>query len=330
MKQRIKELMAVNREQSTTTETPVKPQPMLGGQEILAKYPSFQMERARMEGNRLLFDNPDGIMRALATGFFCVEIPSLFDLAAGDLFVRNFFEEPLGDDWDPYRGFKKVTLSGEYEGYTDDPDEQWEIFNVEMRSWDAILPDKVARLGYQMTDLGISILHNVLEYIAIQRSEWEKVTNGLSEKRGCHSFGFNHYRSEKNCRGVCFHRDTGWVTVLRSTEPGLLAVVGDELFRIDPVPGHFTINFGSTIELLTERLVTPVHASIHGVVRTQQSAKQSDRTSYALFLDSHEAGWVYRYENARPLPIETVAKFWQDDLSRVFAEYDPYLSYALP
>lgn len=301
---------------------------MPGELEIEAKYPSFKMERARMEGDRLVFDHPDGMMRALGTGVFSLEIPSGFDIAAGDLMARHFFEDPLGDDWDIYRGFRNITFAREDKGYKNLDDQQCEIFALEMADWDAFYPDKVARLGHQMTDLGLGILRNVLEHLGIEKSDWEKITSGLLEKRGHHNLNFNHYRSEKNCSGFKFHRDQTWVSMIRSTQAGLVGVVEDEIFSLNPVPGHFIINFGRAIELLTEGMVTPVRANIHGVVRTQRSAGLEERTSYALFLDSNLAGWVYRYENGTLKPIQKVEKyiFDYDSLSSGLAKYNHYLS----
>ncbi|MGK7904123.1 MAG: 2OG-Fe(II) oxygenase family protein [Hormoscilla sp.] len=325
----IKEFSTVNKEQpSIKTGTDVMQTQRPGELENLAKYPSFKMERARMEGDRLLFDHPDGMMRALGTGVFSLEIPSEFHIAAGDLIARHYFEEPLGDDLDAYRGFRNITRDIEYFGYKDYEDVQWEQFSIERAEWDALYPDNVARLGEQMLDLGIGVVHNVLEYLGIKKSDWENVTSGLSEKRGNHMLSFNHYRSEKNCRGFSFHKDTTWVSVVRSTEPGLVGVIGEKIFSLNPVPGHFTINFGSTIEFLTEQMVTPVHALRHGVVRTQRSADREDRTSYVLFLDSNLGGLIYRYENGEAKPIQPVKEFLFDEdriFSKKLAKYNCYL-----
>ena len=85
-------------------------------------------------------------------------------------------------------------------------------------------------------------------------------------------FGFNHFRTSKPIRGSKFHRDSGWVTVLRSTEPGLIAYIDGQLRSINPLPGHLIINFGSSMEVLSEHLSRKVHANVHGVARTERAS----------------------------------------------------------
>ena len=129
--------------------------------------------------------------------------------------------------------------------------------------------------------------------------------------------GFNHFRADKPKRGCKFHRDSGWVTVLRSTEPGLIAYIDGSLRSILPVPGHFIINFGSSIEVLSENLPQKVHANIHGVARTQRE-NLADRFSYVMFLDSHLGGDIYRYGSEGAQKVQSVAEFAAQEVSRTY------------
>ncbi|RNG23579.1 hypothetical protein EEJ42_18595 [Streptomyces botrytidirepellens] len=169
-----------------------------------------------------------------------------------------------------------------------------------------------------MTGLGIAVLRAVFRHLDIPPQLWSTISSGLSDGRGHQMFAFNHFRSRKATRGCKFHRDSGWVTVLRSFEPGLLALIEGQLGAINPVPGHFIVNFGSSLEVLTQALPTPVRANVHGVVATERAAGHPDRTSYVTFLDSGLDGTIYRLENGTARPVQSVADFAVQEVSRTY------------
>lgn len=303
--------------ESPTARALVRLPPMPREHEARAAYPRIELERSSLTGDRLVFDRADGFDRALRQGFFLVRIPEEVDTTAGDLFAAHFHEEPVGDGLDAYRGYRDVPVPGDYQGYFDREHDQWENFYVERANW-GLLPEPVARLGDQMARVGITVLRNVLAHLHLPKTLWERVTSGLSEYRGHQMLAFNHFRAHKPVRGSKFHRDSGWVTVLRSTEPGLLALIDGELKAIDPEPGFFVVNFGSSIEVLTERLPRPVRANVHGVVSTQRTPGEPDRTSYVTFLDSDLAGTIYRIEDGEPRAVQSVADFAVQEVSRTY------------
>ncbi|MBD2813805.1 2OG-Fe(II) oxygenase family protein [Xenorhabdus sp. Flor] len=94
------------------------------------------------------------------------------------------------------------------------------------------------------------------------------------------------------------------MTILLSTAPGLLAYIDGKLWAINPEPGYFIVNFGSSIEVLTENMILKIHANIHGVIRTNKDTNERDRVSYALFLDSSLNGDIYRYGFSGPEKIQ--------------------------
>jgi hypothetical protein len=310
---------------SVTTRAPVHLPAMPGERDAARTYPSFEMERSRLAGDRLVFDRAGGLSRALSQGFFLIEIPRGVDTTPGDRFAAEFYQPRRGDALDLYRGFLDVTVPGDYQGYFDREHDQWENFYIEMANWDAVLPPGVARLGHQMTDLGIAVLRNILGHLELPERDWAKVTSGLSDKRGHQMLAFNHFRSYKPTRGTKFHRDSGWVTILRSVEPGLLGLVEGELRAINPVPGHFIANFGSSLEVLTGELPTPVRANVHGVARTERRAGEADRTSYVVFLDSNLAGSIYRYQDGVPRAVQSVAEFAVQEVNRTYDGDDHHL-----
>ena len=308
---------------SKTFRDDVKLPPMPTDQDLVS-IPVFNMEEAEFVGEKLVFRNErDGIKNALSDGFFLLKIPSGVDFEGGDKFVNNFFKDKdnSNEDDNQYKGYRDINLPDTYQGYFDREHDQWENFYIEMTNWKDFLPAKVENVGHKMTDIGINILRNVLSYLEVPESKWSNLTSGLSEKKGHQMLAFNHFRSDKEVRGSKFHRDSGWVTVLRSTEPGLVAYIRDALYSIVPKPGYLVINFGSSIEVLTSKLNTKVRANIHGVVRTLRKSRSKDRTSYVVFLDSNLAGNIYVLQDPKSEEfVQTVADFAIQEVNRTYDE----------
>ena len=279
---------------SLTLRPAVALPPMPDEHEASRLYATCDMARARFEHDALRFDEANGFDRALSDGFFLLKIPKGVELDAGDRFARYFFEPRADGELAPYTGYRDCILPGDYQGYFDREHDQWENFYIERRNW-GMLPAAVAHTGEVMSAIGIGVLRATLDHLGIPEAEWDTLTGGLTAKRGHQMLAFNHFRSDKRARGSKFHRDSGWVTVLRSTAPGLLAYIDDGLRAINPEAGYFIINFGSSIEVLTERLPKRVRANIHGVARTICRHDGQERVSYVVFLDSDLGGDIYQY-----------------------------------
>ena len=288
----------------------------------LQNLPIIDLPSGEMIRSRLVFSSPSDFLSALKLGFFLVKIPDYIDLTPGDLFVNSFFKSKASSmsiENNQYRGFKNVHLSESYQGYFDREFDQWENFYIEEANWEKYLPKELCLLGKQIAELGINILRSVLSYLQIPEYLWFQITSGLSEKKGHQMFAFNHFRSGKLVRGSKFHRDSGWVTVLRSFEPGLVALIDSILYAINPKPGHFIINFGSSIEVLTAKLDIPARANIHGVAQTVRTESQPDRVSYTMFLDSDLSGNIYQLDAIdKPRIIQTVAEFAVQEVNRTY------------
>lgn len=275
------------------------------------------MARARFKCETLQFDEANGFDRALSDGFFLLKIPESIKLDAGDRFARHFFEAQAEGELAPYTGYRNCTVPGAYQGYFDREHDQWENFYIERSNW-GMLPGAVVRTGEAMSRVGIGILRATLRHLGIPEGEWGTLTGGLTSGYGHQMLAFNHFRSDKNVRGSKFHRDSGWVTVLRSTAPGLLAYIDGGLRSINPEIGYFIINFGSSIEVLTERLHKSVRASIHGVARTIRGHGENERVSYVVFLDSDLNSDIYQYQGDAPVKVQTVKDFAIQEVSRTY------------
>ncbi|MEU7152414.1 2OG-Fe(II) oxygenase family protein [Streptomyces sp. NPDC045456] len=252
-------------------------------------------QMAELRDGELHFAAEDGFRRALKDGFFYVQQPAGTDLSAGDRFARSFYlaaEDPAGpaaEHTDPYRGYRRWTSEqlGPHQGYFCREADQTEQFFLESAWWDQVYPAALARQAERMRDFALDIQRAVLARLDLPRALWDQGTGHSLTPHGTHTLTFNHFRPEVAARGLNIHKDSGWVTVLRSIERGLEVDRDGEWHPIDPVPGTFIVNFGCAIEILTRRTATPVAAVAHRVVRQPPGGgAKPDRFSYALFVDS--------------------------------------------
>jgi hypothetical protein len=287
---------------------------------LLAEYP---MATARMVGDELVFDDDGGFKSAMNAGFFLMEIPGDLGLDGTDLLCAEFFKDRDGSATDPYRGFREVEIPGYGQGYFDRPHDQLESFFVGHENWSSCLPLGVAAAGPEIARVATAVLKSVLREVAIPEPEWARLVGNVCDGGGHRLLGFNHFRPEKPMRGSRFHRDGSWVTVLRSTRPGLVSSVDGKVYAINPRPGYFIINFGSALEILTGDLPTPVKAHIHGVARSGPgNGSQEGRTSYAMCLYSDADANLYRYADGQAIFHQTVLDYFAENAARVYDAAD--------
>ncbi|MGJ5833731.1 2OG-Fe(II) oxygenase family protein [Streptomyces ossamyceticus] len=252
--------------------------------------PSRPWQRATLRNGALEFEQPSGLFDALNDGFFFVRQPSGMSLTAGDRFANSFHlpQDPAGSD--PFRGFKRFTPDriGDRQGYFCREADQTEQFFLESRFWEGTFPGELRTQAAAMRDYALDILAGVLPHLDLPRPLWDRATGHALSGRGTYHLTFNHFRPEVNARGLNVHKDSGWVTVLRSLEPGLEVRRGGRWEPIDPEPGWFIVNFGCAMEILTRDSATPVAAVAHRVRQqtSDRSDSSPDRFSYALFVDS--------------------------------------------
>ncbi|MCG8917732.1 hypothetical protein L6E12_18285 [Actinokineospora sp. PR83] len=266
----------------------------------------WDWQRAQVRDGRLQFREPDGLDRALRDGFFFVDQPPDTDLTGGDRFARSFYLP--ADSGDPYRGFRGWDEQGlgKHQGYFGRDEDQTEQFFLSSAHWKDVYPPEVADQAARMRDFALVVLRSVLARLDLPESQWDTATGGCLSGRGTYTLTFNHFRPQVRARGLNVHKDSGWVTVLRSTEPGLEVLRDGEWHPINPTPGAFIVNFGCAMEILTAQSATPVSAVAHRVGE-QNSRGGPDRFSYALFVDSSLDGEVspgmFRYEPGRGLVL---------------------------
>ena len=251
------------------------------------------LEQARLGDDGLVFRDTAARSRAFAHGVFLLEIPESLALSAGDRFARQFFQ---GADAEPYGKYRDVTsehFGDGLLGYHSRVD-QLEQFLLERRFWGKVYPPEIMELGEHLTLLSHRVLRSVLACAGIPERDWIRASGGCSDANGSYHLTFNHYRPAHRDIGLSSHKDDGFITVLRTTAPGL-EVNRDEVWEKVPVdPSCFVVNFGLSMEILTASCATPLSAILHRV--TQQDF---DRSSFGHFSSSRclpgADDGVYRY-----------------------------------
>lgn len=250
--------------------------------------------RAHLSNGSLQFDGGSAAFStALTEGIFFLQIPEWIDITVGDDCAQNFFRGPAHP---PYGALRDLTSS-----YFDDTllgfherSNQIEQFLLESRFWHSSYPSEVAHLGSDLTTVSRQVIRSVLEHVDIPNCDWERATGGCSKADGSYHLTFNHYRPTVDEVGLSSHKDDGFVTLLRATDPGLEINRHNQWETLQPLPGHLIVNFGLSMQLLTSRCNTPIAAIMHRVTR-----QEHDRTTFGHFSSSRctndaDAG-IYRY-----------------------------------
>lgn len=251
------------------------------------------IETATIKNGVLVFIDSDARKRAFTDGIFFLEIPDCLDVSIGDAFSSQFY---MGTSAPPYGRFRD--LGAEFFG---DPllgfhqrINQIEQFLLERRFWADVYPPEISNLGNALTSLSEVVLCSVLTHIRLPKDFWERATGSCIRGKGSYHLTFNHYRPMYDGIGLSSHKDDGFITILRTSTPGL-EINRKECWEMVPVkPSHFVINFGLAMEILTARCQTPVSAIMHRVAH-----QISDRSSFGHFSSSRclpgEDEGIYQY-----------------------------------
>jgi isopenicillin N synthase-like dioxygenase len=225
--------------------------------------------------------------QAQRDGFFFVTRPPEMSMAAGDRFARSFYLPDNPAEHDPFRGFQRWTQQrlNPREGYFCRGEDQTEQFFLESRHWDTVFPAALADQARAMRDFSLGIVRAVLDELDLPEQLWDEATGRCLSRQGTYHLTFNHFRPEVRSRGLNIHKDSGWIAVVRSLEPGLEVDQIGGWQPIVPRPDAFIVNFGCAMEILTRESATPVAAVAHRVVE-QTKGDGPDRFSYGLFVDS--------------------------------------------
>lgn len=291
--------------------------------------PGWDWQSARLHEGELIFDSPDGIEQSFKDGFFFVEQPPDLTLDIADRFARNWYLPQDVEAPNRFRGFAQLTGDkldppAAWLGYTDHKADQSEQFLLESAWWEGVYPSEMIVQARALRDFTLGVLRAVLPHLDLPPGLWDKATGGCSSSRGYYALLFNHYRPQMRARGLAIHQDTGWLSVVRSSEPGLEVDCNGEWHPIDPAPGKFIVNFGVLMEILTRKTRTPVVAPAHRVIEQPEARSgASDRVSYVFFTDNcfdeRVCTGIYEYDPRVGLVyIKPVIQFYTEYLHNTF------------
>ena len=235
---------------------------------------------ASIAGGLLSFASDQDRRQAFADGVFLLQIPAGLDVRAADQFANEFYR----GDASEYGHFKSITarqFGDRLLGFHERAD-QIEQFLLERRFWASHYPPEIAGLGEKMTALSRLILCAALDYAGIPATVWTRATGSCAHGRGAYHLTFNHYRAQLAEAGLSSHKDDGFLTILRTTQPGLEVNRLDRWEKVASAADTFVINFGLSMEWLTAHCSFPVAAILHRVVRQTE-----DRTSFGHFSSSN-------------------------------------------
>lgn len=280
----------------------------------------LQRATAVPDNGILEFSTAGGLARALRDGCFLLAIPDTFDAEPCLTLCHEFHRDPadLGGhpDLDAYRGFK--TLDGVY---FDREHFQTEHLLVDGPGRERWFPRPVRETADHMQEFTQLVLCAALTALGIAPDLWHPVTGGACDGEGTHWFAANHYRSERPQLGCAPHKDTGFVTVLHQQEPGLEILRDGAWVPVDPVPGHFVVNFGGAFELLTTALPTPVHAPLHRVRQCTRAPGTPNRVSFAAFANPPATGDLFQVRpDGAAVPVRNAADFLREFNEQTWAD----------
>lgn len=279
------------------------------------------------EGN-LVFESSDGPTRACSEGFFLIKMPEKFNVNPLEQMADNFFKEKsesLNVCDNVYRGYKKGNPDDTSQGfYVDRENNQCESLYLNRDAFikhPNALPIELKTPVTEMLNISVLVLKYFLNVAGIPSNLWAEATNSaFDENIPEFGVGFNHYRSYKQVLGTIPHKDSSWVTILYSVEPGLQAYINNDWVSINPIHGYFTVNFGSGLDVLTKNAKKHVVASLHQVI--QQNKEKKDRFSVVLFFQpdpQNTSAKLYSYDcDARKLVYQKSYKEFNSELMKKY------------
>lgn len=229
----------------------------------------------------LRFDDPRDKDQALRDGVFFLKIPSWVNVGAADVFATQFYRGKMCPPYGHFRDMPAEEFGDPLLGFHQRIN-QIEQFLLERRFWKKYYPIEITDLGEKLTLLSRQLICSVLKHVGIPHFDWRKATGGCAEASGAYHLTFNHYRPTVPDQGLNSHKDDGFLTILRTTTPGLEINRENCWEAVDVDPACFIINFGLSMELLTSQCQRPVAAIMHRV-----APQAADRSSYGHFSSSN-------------------------------------------
>ncbi|MEN1478788.1 hypothetical protein AAIH16_34950, partial [Pseudomonas aeruginosa] len=197
-----------------------------------------KLQEAYLEDEHLVFPSEQTRVAALRDGVFLLRIPDDFQVRDCDLFASNFFKGPAIAPYGAFRELTAETFDDPLLGFHERIN-QIEQFLLERRFWKTHYPEEILQAGEQLTAYSRQLLRAILSLTDIDPEFWSLATGGASDAQGSYHLTFNHYRPRFAGVGLASHKDDGFLTLLRTTEPGLEVNRNDRWEALEPSPDHF-------------------------------------------------------------------------------------------
>ena len=270
---------------------------------------SKALQKAFIVNNDICFEKSNGFEKAIKDGFFLLKIPEYITLEPGIKLGESFYKEQQ-EVFNPYLGFKNKENI-----YFDREHFQTEHILLDQHNREEIFPSELNELCNQMNQVGIAILQYIFKRLEIPEDVWFQVTGGAIENYGTHWFACSHYRTHLQLPGCATHKDTGFVTVLYIDKTGLQAHIEKKWVNIGPIKGYFVINFGASLEILTQNLKYPIKAILHRVKEIKFQDGVKDRYSFAAFLNPPSHLDLYQYDKDKILKVYMPVQQFLDEFN---------------
>ena len=235
--------------------------------------------------HRLTFERTEDQDLAWKLGVFYLKVPVSLDLAG----ARQFGREIL----DPRSPFRDIPQYGELEGFISLENNQQIKLALRRHRWDEHYPAGIANFGRELDQVGMAIIQEVFRQSGIPEPLWGEASGGYATGEGTAFLNFVHYDTQQPDLGLRPHTDYGFVTILDATAPGLQIELDGQFVDVPVLPGHLVINFGESLNFITQHSDRSVSAIVHQV--TSQAASDPMRHGIVYFANPDLEGELKQF-----------------------------------
>jgi hypothetical protein len=293
---------------------------------------SVYLPTAIFDERGLVFHERDGFDRACLHGAFHLRYPDgLAFQPAIELSQKYYLDQQGGAD-DLYRGFRTRVLEKSLMGYSQTGSDQDELLQIEAPLWREYLPAPAADLLWSLNELNRQVLVDLFVRSGVDPADIDTIAGGLSSNQALQYCIFNHYRSEvEQPVGLTAHKDSGFITILYTTEAGLESQENGVWVPFDPLARHFTVVLGHSFEVLTTNLSRPVKASYHrvrGMARRRVS--EPERFTFGVYIGPRWDQDLYQYgADGRLQAVQSFLDFQKAKAAEMAYEFHPRVEVAV-
>jgi hypothetical protein len=266
----------------------------------------FQLHACgEIKNGELVFEDPDEWKGTLARGLFYLKIPADLDCDPCVSFCRSFYLD--GDADDPYRGYKTKKLEGTVLGYSDAGADQVEQVQLEKHLWPRYFHHDVSSCLMALNALMRDVTLAFFKKVGVRPDDVDRITGGVSQDRSLQYAIFNTFPPRRgNADGFTPHKDSGFMTLIHNTLPGLEAWEAGAWQPIAPLPGYVIALAGESMEVLTQDCPTPCAAVYHRVRTAHRVDPPAlDRVSFGVYIGPRFDQDLYRYASDGELVVHS-------------------------